>query len=819
MQRSQLVTKDLVLIGGGHSHAIVLRMLGMKPIPGIRVTLITEASDTPYSGMLPGHVAGFYTHEECHIDLRRLAQFARVQFYRDLVVGLDLVNKKVICANRPPVAYDLLSVDIGSTPAQISVPGAAEYAIPAKPVAQFLQHWYDLCRDVTTCRDVTCNVSTLRLGIVGGGAGGVELAMAMQGHLQSIRSPQPPLKRGAKSSRLFREEREDRDLEIHLFQRGAELMPNYNSWVRHRCQEILIHKRIQLHLQETVCEIQSYPTPYTYTGGFPNPPLPTPYTIKCESGLQVECDRIFWVTQASAPDWLQAAGIATDERGFILVNDALQSVSHPDVFAAGDIASMVNYPRPKAGVFAVRQGKPLFKNLRRALLGRSLQPYKPQKQYLSLIGTGDGKAIAAWGKLGFGATGWLWRWKDAIDRKFMQRFSNLPQMQEKGQKSKVKSQTSKQIPNSEFRIPNSEFPMPCAGCGSKVSSTVLARVLNQIKQDSTNWCNRQDIIIGLDAPDDAAVVEVPGGLWMVHTIDHFHSLINDPYIFGQITANHCLSDIFAMGATPQSALAIATIPYALESKTEETLYQLLSGAVKVLADAQTPLVGGHTTEGSELEFGLSCNGLVHPNKLLRKGGMQPGQVLILTKALGTGTLFAAEMQRETKGDWIDRAVTSMLQSNQVAAACLMAHGATACTDVTGFGLAGHLYEMVRASRSVGISACAVDLNLAAIPALEGAIATLQKGIVSSLQAENLRIARFITDLNIAGSESLSPSARYSLLFDPQTSGGLLASIPAEQASQCLDKLHSLGYAQSCIIGKVVDLEGDRQPITINLSNV
>ncbi|MDV2990727.1 MAG: Selenide, water dikinase [Chroococcidiopsis sp. SAG 2025] len=809
MQRSQLVTKDLVLIGGGHSHAIVLRMLGMKPIPGIRVTLITEASDTPYSGMLPGHVAGFYTHEECHIDLRRLAQFARVQFYRDRVVGLDLVNKKVICAKRPSVAYDLLSVDIGSTPAQISVPGAAEYAIPAKPVAQFLQHWYDLCRDVT------CNVSTLRLGIVGGGAGGVELAMAMQGHLQSIRSPQPPLKRGAKSSRLFREEREDRDLEIHLFQRGAELMPNYNCWVRHRCQEILIHKGIQLHLKETVCEIQvkSFPTPDSRTGGFGNSPLPTPYTIKCESGLQVECDRLFWVTQASAPDWLQAAGIATDERGFILVNDALQSISHPDVFAAGDIASMVNYPRPKAGVFAVRQGKPLFKNLRRAILGRSLQPYKPQKQYLSLIGTGDGKAIAAWGNFGFGATGWLWRWKDAIDRKFMQRFSNLPEMAEKSQKSKVKSQNLKSTiqnpPTPDSRLPTPS-KMPCAGCGSKVSSTVLERVLNQIKQDSTNWCDRQDIIIGLDAPDDAAVVEVPRGLWMVHTIDHFRSLINDPYIFGQITANHCLSDIFAMGATPQSALAIATIPYALESKIEETLYQLLSGAVKVLSDAQTPLVGGHTTEGAELEFGLSCNGLVHPDKLLCKGGMMSGQILILTKALGTGTLFAAEMQREAKGDWIDRAIISMLRSNQVAAACLMAHGATACTDVTGFGLAGHLYEMVRASQ------VAVDLDLEAIPALEGAIATLQKGIVSSLQAENLRIAHFMTDRNIARSESVSQSARYSLLFDPQTSGGLLASIPAEQASQCLNNLHGLGCTQSCTIGKVVDLEGDRQPIALSI---
>ena len=805
MQRSQLVTKDLVLIGGGHSHAIVLRMLGMKPLPGIRVSLITEASDTPYSGMLPGHVAGFYTHEECHIDLRRLAQFAQAQFYRDRVVGLDLVNKKVICTNRPAVAYDLLSVDIGSTPAQISVPGAAEYAIPAKPVAQFLQHWYDLCKEVNAADppNPPCQGGLLRLGIVGGGAGGVELAMAMQGHLSRLRG--------------------DRNLEIHLFQRGAELMPNYNSWVRHRCQEILIHKGIQLHLQETVCKIQTkfFPTP-DYAALMRREPrlepasrLPTSYIIKCESGLQVKCDRIFWVTQASAPDWLQAAGLATDDCGFILVNDALQSISHPDIFAAGDIASMINYPRPKAGVFAVRQGKPLFKNLRRAILGRSLQPYKPQKQYLSLIGTGDGKAIAAWGQFGFGATGWLWRWKDAIDRQFMERFSDLPEMEEKSQKSKfkiqktgVRSQESGARSNFSPPVLFSPTPpkVPCAGCGSKVSSTVLERVLQRIQQDNSNWCDRKDIIIGLDTPDDAAVVEVPIGLWMVHTIDYFRSLINDPYVFGQITANHCLSDIFAMGATPQSALAIATIPYALESKVEETLYQLLSGAIKVLSDVQTPLVGGHTTEGTELEFGLSCNGLVHPDKLLRKGGMQPGQALILTKALGTGTLFAAEMQREAKGDWIDRAIGSMLQSNQAAAACLMAHGATACTDITGFGLAGHLYEMVRASQ------VAIELDLATIPALEGAIATLQKGIVSSLQPGNLRIASFISR-----SESTSQSAQYSLLFDPQTSGGLLASIPADEASQCLDNLHGLGYAQSCTIGKVVELKGDR-PL-INLSSL
>ncbi|HCF27195.1 MAG TPA: selenide, water dikinase SelD [Cyanobacteria bacterium UBA11049] len=756
-QASDPIVKDLVLIGGGHSHAIVLRMLGMKPLPGVRITLITEASDTPYSGMLPGHIAGFYTHDECHIDLRSLASFASAQIYIDRVTGLDLTNKKVLCANRPPVAFDLLSIDIGSTPAKISVPGATEYTIPAKPVVQLLTHWYQLVEQVKQNPQ-----KPICLGIVGGGAGGVELTLSMQSHLQQI----------LKAAQQPRE-----NLEIHLFHRGAFLMPNYNSWVRHRFKEILNQRGVHLHLQETVGEIRSHFTSLL---------------IKCESGLKVECDRIFWVTQASAPEWIQASGLATDADGFIQVDDRLQSISHREIFAAGDIATMVNHPPPKAGVFAVRQGKPLFSNLRSSLLGKPLQPYQPQKQYLSLIGTGDEKAIAAWGAFGFGSSHQLWRWKDFIDRKFMARFKNLPNMTRRQGDKETRGHGENLIQNPKSKIQNQ---MRCAGCGSKVGSSVLERVLQRIKQEHPSDDRRKDIVIGLDVPDDAAVVQVPAGQLMVHTIDYFRSLINDPFIFGQISANHCLSDIFAMGATPQSALAIATIPYALEAKVEETLYQLLSGALKVLNQTQTPLVGGHTTEGAELSFGLSCNGLVHPDKLLRKGGMRSGQVLIFTKALGTGTLFAAQMRRQAKGRWLDAAIESMLLSNSSAATCLMEHGATACTDITGFGLIGHLVEMVQASFGV-----AVELKLEAIPVLEGAKETLQKGIFSSLYPENLRAARYIGNL-----DRVSDRPNFPLLFDPQTSGGLLAAIPVAQASACVNSLQALGYSQSCIIGSVSHL--------------
>ncbi|MBN3878860.1 MULTISPECIES: FAD-dependent oxidoreductase [unclassified Nostoc] len=398
-QKIQPIVKKLVLIGGGHSHAIVMKMFGMKPLTGVNLTLITTASETAYSGMLPGHIAGLYSHSECHIDLRPLANFAQAQLYIDTVVALDLKNNKVLCANGLAVDFDVLSIDIGSTPAILSVSGAAEYAIAAKPVSQLLEHWHQLVAGVGKNPQ-----EPISIAIVGGGAGGVELALSMQSYLHKI---------------LHQTQQPIQNLEIHLFHRGHELMPNYHQSVRHQLQQILTKRGIKLHLGETVCKIA--PTTHKETKEV--------FEIKCESGLTVECNKIFWVTQASAPEWLKNAGLGTDEQGFILVEDTLQSQTHPQIFAAGDIATMVNHPRPKAGVFAVRQGKPLFENLQQILLGKPLKSYKPQKQYLSLIGTGDGRAMSATGNayatrviFTLPPHKLLWRYKDWIDRRFMERF-------------------------------------------------------------------------------------------------------------------------------------------------------------------------------------------------------------------------------------------------------------------------------------------------------------------------------------------------------------------------------------------------------------
>ena len=314
---------------------------------------------------------------------------------------------------------------------------------------------------------------------------------------------------------------------------------------------------------------------------------------------------------------------------------------------------------------------------------------------------------------------------------------------------------------------------------------------------------RDDVLIGRDAPDDCAMLAVPEGKMMVQSVDYFRAFIDDTYTFGAIAANHALGDLFAMGADPQSVLAIATVPYGRERVVEETLYDLLAGALHIIQPTGAVLAGGHSSEGAELAFGLTVNGLIDPNKVWRKSGLQPGDALILTKAVGTGTLFAADMRGKAKGRWIDSAIQTMLQSNQQAATCLQRYRASACTDLTGFGIIGHLIEMTKASQVDAV------LQIDALPLLDGALDTVRAGILSSLQPQNLRLRRAINEF-----ESASKHPAFALLFDPQTAGGLLAGIPNEQVDACVKELQCLGYANTQIIGRIEESSDHEAPIRI-----
>jgi selenide,water dikinase len=477
------------------------------------------------------------------------------------------------------------------------------------------------------------------------------------------------------------------------------------------------------------------------------------------------------------------------------VNEHLQS-SNAQVFAAGDVAAFGPRPLEKAGVFAVRMGPPLADNLRRAVRGEALKPYRPQKHWLALISTGDQHAVASRGPIGF-AGDWVWRWKNHIDRTFMHHFSQGLGDVRMPKPSAQAAAPQLMLTADESQQAISAIAMRCGGCGAKVGATVLQRALGALHP-----VHRDDVLIGLHSPDDAAVVRVPPGKAMVHTVDFFRAFMDDPFVFGQVAANHALGDIYAMGGEPQTATAVVTVPPGLESKVEELLLLLMSGAMQVLNAAGCALVGGHTGEGKELALGFAINGLVDEDMhtVLRKGGLTPGDALILTKPIGTGALFAAYPRAASldffRGRWVTEALGHMVQSNQAGARILMAHGATACTDLTGFGLLGHLVEMTKPS---GVDA---ELTLSALPVLAGAEACVAAGISSSLAPANVRLRRALRN-----QEAFVSHPRYPLLFDPQTAGGLLASVPQASVEACVAELKAAGYVHTAVIGRVL-AQGD-----------
>ncbi len=751
MMTAQPILKDIVLVGAGHAHVGVLRMFGMQPIPGVRLTLITRQVDTPYSGMLPGMIAGHYSFDEAHIDVGPLCRFAGARLYHSAATGLDLAGKQVLCDNRPPVPYDLLSVNIGSTPSTRDTPGASENAIPVKPIDSFLARFEE------ARGRILAKGARARIAVIGAGAGGTELALSLERRLR----------REAAATGF------DPDgLQFAIITQGGEVLTSFPAAVRRRFTAEMTKRGVEIIAGARVARVE---------GG----------TLYLEGGAAHSFDEIFWTTEAAPAPWLAGTGLALNECGFLAVSATLQSVSHGNIFAAGDIASIVGHSLPKSGVYAVRQGPILAENLRRAVTGKPLKPYKPQRDALYLISTGETYAIGT--RNGFSFEGaWVWRLKDWIDRRFMAKFNALPQMTDKA------AAFVSPVADKEAIREISALAMRCGGCGAKVGATVLSRALGQIEP-----APRDDVIIGLDAPDDAAVVDTGGPRLSAHTVDYFRAIVDDPYIFGKIAANHALGDIYAMGAEPQIALAIATVPYGVEAKVEADLSGMMAGANEILREANCALVGGHTSEGAELSLGFAITGLVERALTLRKGGLQPGDALILTKPIGTGTLLAADMRGRARARWVSAALDHMTRSNREAALVLRAHDVHAATDVTGFGLLGHLVEMVKAS---GVD---VTLALSCIPLLEGVRETIAMQIFSSLQPQNVRLRRAIRNLDEAAQDPLYP-----MLFDPQTAGGLLASVPAIQARSCIKALHDAGHDDATVIGLVYPQSDVIEPVTI-----
>ena len=722
--------RDVVLVGGGHAHALVIRRFAMQPLPGVRMTLISRDPLTPYSGMLPGLVAGHYTHADTHIDLVRVCRRAGVRFIVGDVCGIDRHNKTVQLHGRPDIGYDVLSLDTGSAPDTSTVVGAAQFTTPVKPVSRFYQRWQALL-DRLDAGDTPLPVS-----VVGSGAGGFELLMAMQ-HQLSTRSGAMPT--------------------LHWIVRGEAPLGEYPPCVRRQAMHLASRAGIQVHTDFDVAEVRDA-------------------ELISRDGRTLQAGEILWCTGAKGPDWLKDSELELTGNGFLAVNASLQSLSDSAIFAAGDVATQVDHPRPKAGVFAVRAGPYLAENLERQLLGKPLKAFRPQREFLSILATGPRHAIAAKGRFAISGR-WVWRWKNRIDRQFMARFDPdaLPQ-------SMAAKQTKTIDPALLADAPREKNGYRCAGCGAKVAADVLQEVLNSLPNHQSG------------AAEDAVLLELPG-TQLVQTVDQLRAICDDPWLFARIATQHALSDLHASQARPHSAMAMITLPYASETLQARDLQQLMRGLLEILDENHCRLIGGHTSEMPALSVGLSINGLPGPRHY-DKSGLRPGDKLILTKALGTGVLMAGDMRAATPGPALYAAFDAMQQGNADASRVLALGGATAMTDVTGFGLLGHLGELLDAA---GVSA---RIDPASLPLLDGAEDLFNAGMQSSLQAMN---ARFGHHLQVQA-DALSPRLT-GCLFDPQTSGGLLAGVAPAHARKCLSALHDAGYTRAAIIGEVLANDG------------
>ncbi|PWK60893.1 selenide, water dikinase SelD [Roseicyclus mahoneyensis] len=697
------LVKELVLVGGGHAHALVLRRWGMAPVPGVRLTLVNPGPSAPYTGMLPGHVAGHYPRAALEIDLVRLARFAGARLILGAVDRIDPVARRVAVPGRAPLAYDLLSIDVGITSDMAGLPGFAEHAVAAKPLAGLADRWADFC----------AGTGAARIAVIGGGIAGVELAMAM-----------------AERMRLS-----GRASDVAVIDKGAVL-------ARHPARA-----RLMAAMEGYGIARIEGAAPARVTAG----------TVHLADGRSVEADLIVGAAGAVPHPWLATCGMEMRD-GYMVVDAQLRSVSHPQIYGAGDCVYLSHAPRPKAGVFAVRAAPVLAWNLRADLVGAQRRRFKPQRDFLKLVSLGGKSALAEKGGVVF-AGPLMWRWKDRIDQRFMDKLRELPPMPRTLPPSGAAKGVAQEMAG----------PAPCGGCGAKLGAGALTGIL------------------GGEPGDDAAVL-MTGGARQVISTDHLRGFAEDPALVARVAAVHAMGDIWAMGARPQAALATVILPRMAPRMQGAWLDEIMVAARDVFAAEGVEVVGGHSSMGTELTLGFTVTGLLERDAVTLAGA-RPGDALILTKAIGTGVVLAGEMQMRATGAEVAATWAQMLMPQGTASAILspVAH---AMTDVTGFGLAGHLGNICAASGA------GAEVDMTAVPLLTGAPRLSGLGVRSTLWAQN-RTA-------LAGRVEAADLPLTALIFDPQTAGGLLAAVPEARASALVDALREAGFDAARIGGITQD---------------
>ncbi|MGZ8236881.1 MAG: selenide, water dikinase SelD [Methylobacter sp.] len=742
------IVSDLVLLGGGHANIQVLKMMAMNPIGGLRITLISDQTHSPYSGMVPGYLAGYYSYEECHFDLRRICEELGQRFIKAKIIGIDPQRKKIQLENRAEISYDCASINVGIEPKPIenSSQEPTVKLIPLKPISRFIVHWDQLISDLKNYQ----GKEPLQLAMVGAGASGVEISIILKMLIDQNRW-------NAQVSLIHRHEFLVSAKDLRAQRQLLKTLNELNIKVLQNTEVLEVHDN-GLVLKSS--------QGHTHTEAF---------------------YRALIATQASSPHWFKSSGLPVNQQGFLKVTEKLLVENEDALFAAGDCIHFSPSPLKKAGVYAVRQGMILEHNIRAFFTRKpSLKTFHPKKNVLSLITIGDRKALVHqddFSMLRWLSPSLLWTVKDGIDRRFMKRFQARTFAVNPGSLNKVMP-----LPKTTL-VPENWQENTCGGCGSKLAASTLTQSLNNLvipKDDA--------VLLGVNDGEDCALTRFSEHTLCLQSIDQFRSFISDPYLLGQIATQHALSDVYAMGGLAKTVQVGLTLCAATEKIHREDIFQVMSGVLDILTKSAVSLVGGHTAEGSELAIAIAVQGEVEPGRVLRKQLTKPGNRLILTKPIGTGVIFAANMLAQANGKLVDEALSSMLQSNKTAMETIRAFDISGCTDITGFGLLGHAFEMLGKNSDNGLG---IKIDYKTIPLFDGVGELFQQGYLASIAGKNHASLRAVLSADVN-------NQNYPALFDPQTSGGLLFSVPYHQTDDCLKSLHQNGVPRACVIGEVID---------------
>ena len=712
------ITNDLVLVGGGHSHIILMMELSKKPIQGNRITLVSNEIDTPYSGMIPGFIEGVYSWRESHIDLYKLSLRLNIRFIHSKVINISSANKEIYLKDRPSIKFDVLSVDSGIESNYKKIKGAEKFCIPVKPISGLANNFLNKIKDLND------------IAFIGGGAGAVELALAIR-------------------KRYIRDKS---NLKISIITGKNGLLSSFSNHTRQTSKNALKEAGISIIENTEVLEVKKN-------------------KIIMSDNNTLKIDKCILSTNAMAPNWLKSSDIKLNANGFIIVNSAFQT-NREFIFAAGDIVDFDNQNLHKAGVFAVRSGKPLAKSIKSYIITKSGKKYSFRKNYLALIGLSNGYTIGTKYNYSYSSkfNSFL---KKYIDQKFIDKFKNKSSKKNEYISDIINKTLSLLDINSKFNFVKSN-QMQCKGCAAKVPFTALKNTLPENITDSS---------------DDASSISNYPQLFQ--TIDMINAIIPDPFLMGKIAANHSLSDIIAVKSKPIAALMMLQLPFSNVDINSRDLEQVLCGAKEIFDKHNCIINGGHTMIGKDSDpvigFTVTGESKLKENKNKKSYKIKNNDTLVLTEKIGSGIIFCG-----INNDMIDSyfqkdVITQMTNGNFLFGNISEKLNILSMTDITGFGLANHLLNLIKRDKNK----TGLTIFPEKIPIFNGVKEAIDKGVKSSL---------FESNYNTAINSIIYDRQKKSIdeiLYDPQTVGGLAFIVPKEEKEKqyAILKKHKINFVE------------------------